>query len=109
MGGFADRRRRERELAASLAGRSADDRRGYARSLVANYIVTWVVLAITIALSPGIYAENPWSIPLAALLFSLFAPFGQALLARFALLFGWVGAVLLAIFSNAVIIDVILQ
>ena len=109
MGGFADRRRRERELAASLAGRSADDRRGYARSLVANYIVTWMVLAITIALSPGIYAENPWSIPLAALLFSLFAPFGQALLARFALLFGWVGAVLLAIFSNAVIIDVILQ
>ncbi len=109
MSGFADRRRRERELAASLAGRSADDRRGYVRSLVANYVVTWVVLAVTIALTPGIYAENWWSIPLAALLFSLFAPFGQALLARFALLFGWVGAMLLAIFSNAVVIDVVLQ
>lgn len=109
MGGFAERRRRERELSASLAGRSADDRRGYLRSLVANYITTWVVLAVTIGLSPGIYSDYWWSIPLAALLFSLFAPIGQALLARFALLFGWVGAVLLAIFSNAVVIDVVLQ
>ena len=109
MGAFADRRRRERALAAALAGRSADDRRGYVRSLVANYFTTWVVLSITIALTPGIYADNPLSIPLAALLFSLFAPFAQALLARFALLFGWVGAILLAVFSNAVVIDVILQ
>ena len=57
MSGFSERRRRERELAAALAGRSPDDRRGYVRSLVANYLVTWVVLAITIALTPGIYAE----------------------------------------------------
>ncbi len=45
-----------------------------------------------------------------SLFFSLFAPFGQGLLARFGppLLFGWVGAVLLAVFSNAIVIDVVL-
>ena len=109
MSGFSERRRRERALAAALAGRSADDRRGYIRSLVLNYVATWVVLAITIALTPGIYAEYLGVVPLAALLFSLLAPFVQDLLARFALLFGWVGAVLLAVFANAIVIDIILQ
>ena len=100
MSGFSERRRRERELSAALAGRSVDDRRGYVRSLVANYVVTWVVLAITIALTPGIYAEYLGVVPLAALLFSLLAPFVQGVLARFALLFGWAGAVLLAVFAT---------
>ena len=50
------------------------------RSL-ANYVVTWAVLAFTIALTPGIYPDEWWSVPLAALLFSLCAPFAQSLLA----------------------------
>lgn len=109
MSGFADRRRRERELAAALSGRSTDDRRGHFRALAGNYLATFVVLALTIALSPGIYPDYWWSVPLAALLFSLFAPLTQTLLARFALLFGWVGALVLAIFANAIVIDIILN
>ena len=108
MSRFSDRRRRERELSAALAGRSADDRRGYVRSLVANYLAIWLVLAVTIALTPGIYSENVGAVPVAALLFSLFAPLVQGVLARIALLFGWVGAVLLAVFANAIVIYVIL-
>jgi hypothetical protein len=108
VSGFWERRRRENALAAALSGRSPDDRRAHLRAMVANYLVTWIVLAVTIELSPGIEATAVGAIPLAALLFSLFAPLGQTLLARFALLFGWVGAVFLALFANAVIIDVIL-
>jgi hypothetical protein len=108
MSGFSERRRRERELSAALAGRSADDRRGYVRSLVANYLAIWLILAVTIALTPGIYSENAGAVPLAALLFSLFAPLVQGVLARIALLFGWAGAVLLAVFANAIVIYVIL-
>jgi hypothetical protein len=109
MSDFWERRRRERVLAAALSGRSPDDRRAYVRSLVANYLVTWIVLAATIALTPGVYNEYWWSIPLAALLYSLLAPGLQMLLARAALLLGWVGAILLALFANAVVIDIILQ
>ena len=109
MSGFWERRRRENALAAALSGRSPHDRRAYVRSLVANYVVTWVVLAATIALSPGIEATMVGAVPLAALLFSLLAPFVQTLLARFALLFGWVGAIFLALFANAVVIDIILN
>ncbi|MFL6289075.1 MAG: alkaline phosphatase family protein [Actinomycetes bacterium] len=109
MSRFWDRRRRENALAAALAGRSPDDRRAYFRTVIANYLVTWLVLAVTIELSPGIDATMAGSIPLAALLFSLFGPLAQTLLARGAMLLGWVGAVFLALFANAVIIDVILN
>ena len=109
MSGFRDRRRRERELAAALAGRSPDDRRGRLRSIVGHYLVTWIVLGFTIALTPGIYPEYWWSVAFAALLFSLFAPVAQTLLARFALLFGWVGAIFLAVFANAIVIAIILN
>jgi hypothetical protein len=77
--------------------------------LVVNYLVTWMVLAVTIALTPGIYNDYWWSIPLAALLYSLLAPTLQMLLARAALLLGWLGAILLALFANAVVIDITLQ
>ena len=108
MTGFWERRRRERALAAALSGRSPHDRGAYLRSLVANYLVTWLVLAVTIALSPGI--DSTWfgAIALAALLFSLLAPFVQTFLARLAMMLGWIGAVFLALFANAVVIDVIL-
>jgi hypothetical protein len=106
---FWQRRQRENVLAAALAGRSAHDRAARARAVVGNYVATWLVLGVTIAVSPGINATNRGSIALAALLFSLFAPLGQMLLARGALLFGWIGAVFLALFANAVIIDVILN
>jgi uncharacterized membrane protein YvlD (DUF360 family) len=109
MGGFWERRRREQMLAAALAGRSAPDRRATARRMVANYVVTWVVLAFTIALTPGIYPQEWWAVPIAALLFSLLSPFAQWVLAWMASFLGWVGAVLLAVFANAVVIDVILQ
>ena len=109
MSRFWDRRRRENALAAALAGRSPDDRRAHIRTVIANYLVTWLVLAVTIELSPGIDATMAGAIPLAALLFSLFGPVAQTLLARGAMLLGWVGAVFLALFANAVIIDVILN
>lgn len=109
MGGFSERKRRERQLAAALSGRSADDRRGHILAMIGNFVTTWAVLAITIALTPGIYAEHRWSIALAALIFSAFAPLAQTLLARAALLFGWVGAVFLAVFANAIVIDIVLN
>ena len=106
---FWRRRRTEQALAAALSGRSPHDRRGLVLAMVGNYLVTWLVLWATIELSPGIYRTSTGSIALAALLFSLFAPLAQTLLARGAMLLGWVGAVLLALFANAVIIDVILN
>ena len=109
MSAFWDRRRREQMLAAALAGRSSPDRRSTIGRMVANYVVTWAVLALTIALTPGIYPDEWWSIPLAALLFSLLSPFAQIVLAWVASFLGWVGAILLAIFANAVVIDIILN
>ena len=109
MGRFKERRRRERALAAALAGRSTLDRRATYRSMVLNFAFTWAALAFTIALTPGIYPQEWWSVPIAALLFSALSPFAQVLLARAASFLGWVGAILLALFANAVIIDIILQ
>jgi hypothetical protein len=109
VSGFWEKRRRENALAAALSGRLAHDRGARLRALIGNYLATWLVLWATIAISPGITATNTGSVALAALLFSLFAPLGQVLLARGAMVFGWIGAVFLALFANAVIIDVILN
>ena len=109
MTSFWDRRRHEHMLAASLSGRNPHDRRAHLVAAIGNYLVTWVVLWATIELSPGIDADYRWSIPLAALLFSLFGPVAQALLARAALMLGWIGAIFVALFANAIVIDIILN
>ncbi|HEX5016284.1 MAG TPA: phage holin family protein [Actinomycetes bacterium] len=109
MSTFWERRRRERILAAALEGRSPHDRRSRLRAAAGNYLVTWLVLWGTIELSPGIDATSWLSIPVAALVFAVFAPVAQVVLARAAMVLGWIGAVLLALFANAVIIDIVLH
>ncbi len=109
MGDFKERRRRERALAAALEGRSAPDRRATFRMMLVNFLLVWATLAFTIALTPGIYPEEWWAVPIASLLFAALSPLAQVFLARLASFLGWVGAILLALFANAIIIDVILQ
>jgi uncharacterized membrane protein YvlD (DUF360 family) len=108
MSEFWRRRRREQALAAAMSGRSPDDRRATYWAMVSNYLANVVVLGLTITVTPGISADNWYSILVVALLFSALGPVIQVALARLASFLGWIGAGLLALFANAVVIAVTL-
>jgi len=97
----------ERALAEALTG-SGDDAsaRTRVRRLVADYLARLVVLGITIALTPGITAEEWWALPLAAVVVALAGELVRPILVTLTGLFGWLGSLALALFANAVVIGV---
>ena len=95
---------RERGLVRSLTGgrsRSWTERFG---SWVPDYLLRLAVLGVTIALTPGITVSSSGSLLLAVALISLAGWTLRPLMVRTASLFGWVGAVMLALFANAAVI-----
>jgi uncharacterized membrane protein YvlD (DUF360 family) len=96
----------ERLLAQSMAGRSAGSRGARLARIGADYLVRLLVLAITIGLTPGIRVEEWWALPLATVVVALAGELVRPLLVRLSGLFGWLGALTLALFANAVVIGV---
>lgn len=76
------------------------------RNVIWRFLIATVVLAVTIALSPGINAEHPIAIPVAAFFSTLLSAILRPLMIRVALPFGWLGAALIAVFGNFVVMTV---
>ncbi len=71
---------------------------------VIDFIVRLIVLGLTIWLMPGVTTDSPGSLILAVVMVSLAGWLLQPLFMRVAVLFGWIGAVFLALFANAVVL-----
>ena len=95
---------RERALADSLSTRSAERQGSGTRVL--DFILRLSILGATILLTPGIEASSSGSLMLAVVMISLAGALLRPVFIRIALLFGWFGAVLLALFANAAVIGV---
>ena len=73
-------------------------------SWVSDFVVGLVALGLTIAATPDISVDSAWSLVLATILLSVVGWILRPVLVATAGRFGWVGAGLLALFSNAAII-----
>ena len=71
---------------------------------VIDFLVRLVVLGGTIAVMPGVTTDSPGSLLIAVVMVSLAGLLLQPFFMRVALHFGWIGAVLLALFANAVVL-----
>ncbi len=76
------------------------------RNSVARFLLTVLVLTVTIAISPGLSASEPFSVVGAALWCAVTAAVLRPVLVRLMLPFGWWGAGLLALFANAIVMYV---
>jgi hypothetical protein len=92
--------RGEGALARSLGG-PADSRPG---SRVLEFVLRLVVLSTTVVLSPGVEASTGAALLLAVIMISAVGWVLEPVFLRVALIFGWVGAVLLALFANAAVL-----
>ncbi len=95
--------RRDRELSGSMDGRGRLDE---ARSgtKVLDFVSRLVVVSGTVALTPGISVGNAGSLVAAVVTIALAGWLLRPVFVRVALIFGWLGAALLALFSNAAVI-----
>ena len=71
---------------------------------VIDFLLRLIVLGGTIWLMPGVTTDSPGSLLVAVVMVSLAGWLLQPLFMRVALLFGWIGAVFLALFANAVVL-----
>ncbi len=71
---------------------------------VIDFLLRLIVLGATIWLMPGVTTDSPGSLVLGVVMVSLAGWLLQPLFMRVALHFGWIGAVLLALFANAVVL-----
>ena len=71
---------------------------------VLDFISRLAVLGATIALMPGVAASSSFSLLAAVVMIALVGWVLQPVFLRIALVFGWFGAVLLALFANALVI-----
>ena len=96
---------RERALAGTLdATRASSLEPSGAR--VVDFLLRLVVLGGTVLLTPGISTTAPGALLIAVVMISLAGWLLQPVFLRVALLFGWIGAVLLALFANAAVLGV---
>jgi uncharacterized membrane protein YvlD (DUF360 family) len=95
----------ERELAEAIAGiEGTRTRKQRVVRLAIDYAVRMLVLGVTIALTPGIAVEDWWALPLATVIVALAGELGKPILIRLTGMFGWLGALALALFANAAVI-----
>ena len=69
-----------------------------------DFLLRLIVLGLTIALMPGVTTDSPASLMVAVVMVSVAGWLLQPLFMRVALHFGWIGAVLLALFANAIVL-----
>jgi uncharacterized membrane protein YvlD (DUF360 family) len=90
------------DLAARSWGRRLAD-------LVVQVLVGIVVLSVTLRLTPGIQVTRGWDVVVTVLVYGLVGSVLRPALIAVSRPFGWVGAILLALFANAVVMAVALQ
>ena len=95
-------RGRDSALADSIDSEGAEHQRSGTRML--DFLLRLVVLGLTIALMPGVTTDSPGSLLIAVVMVSVAGWLLQPLFMRVALHFGWIGAVLLALFANAIVL-----
>ena len=95
-------RGRDSELADSIDAEGTEHQPSGTR--VIDFLLRLVVLAATIVLMPGITTDSPGSLLIAVFMVSVAGWLLQPLFMRVALHFGWIGAVLLALFANAIVL-----
>ena len=96
-------RAEDRALTGAVSTGLAERGTGYR---VLDYVVRLGVLSVTIAATPGIRVDSAASLLLAVLMITLAGWALSPVLVRVTGLFGWVGALALALFANAVFLGV---
>ena len=96
-------RHRERALADSLHGHGLGTPQS-SGARVLDFVLRLTVLGVTIALTPGVTVSSTPSLLLAVVAISVVGWLLQPVFLKIALLFGWFGAVLLALFANAAVL-----
>ncbi|KAB7743587.1 hypothetical protein GA707_13350 [Nostocoides sp. F2B08] len=99
-------RPRDRAVAATLEGVSGRAGPGSTTPRVLDFVFRLTVLGATIALTPGITVDSTGALLLAVVAISIAGAVLQPIFLRIAMVFGWVGAVVLALFANAVVLGV---
>ena len=96
----------DRRRDASLADAMDDDDSGYRPSgtRVIDFLLRLIVLGATIWLMPGVTIDSPGSLLIAVVMVSVAGLLLQPIFMRVAVRFGWIGAVLLALFANAIVL-----
>lgn len=95
-------RGRNSALADSIDSEGAEHQPSGTRML--DFLLRLIVLGATIALMPGVTTDSPASLIIAVVMVSVAGWLLQPLFMRVALHFGWIGAVLLALFANAIVL-----
>ena len=94
---------RERGLAAAIGTLREDgSRKPHRFASMGEYLARCAILAIALWVTPGVTATAWWGIPLAAVSTALAGWALRPVFVRVASAFGWIGAVALALFANAV-------
>lgn len=96
-------RHREQALADSLDGHGLGTPQSSGARVI-DFLLRLTVLGATIALTPGITVASPTSLLVAVVAISFAGWLLQPVFLKIALLFGWFGAVLLALFANAAVL-----
>ncbi len=91
---------REEALARSLDGNTATSR----RPRVLDFVLRLAVLGATVVITPGVEVASSVALLLAVVMISVAGWLLEPVFLRVALVFGWFGAVLLALFANAAVI-----
>ncbi len=95
-------RGRNSRLADSIDSEGAAHQPSGTRML--DFLLRLIVLGATIALMPGVTIDSPASLLIAVVMVSVAGWLLQPLFMRVALHFGWIGAVMLALFANAIVL-----
>ena len=98
-------RGREVALADSLGGLTLGSGRGSGARVI-DFLLRLTVLGATIVLTPGITVDSTGALLVAVVAISAAGWLLQPVFLRVALLFGWFGAVLLALLANAAVLGV---
>ena len=96
---------RDQALSTSL-DRTLHEARPSLRARVLDFLLRLFVLGGTITLTPGVSVSTRGSLLLAVVMITLAGWVLQPVFLKVALLFGWFGAVMLALFANAAVIGV---
>ena len=71
------------------------------RRLLVSLLLSWLVLSVTIWVMPGVTASARWDVLLAAAVLGVVAALLGPLVTSFALLLGWAGVLVAAVFADA--------
>ena len=71
------------------------------RRLLVSLLLSWLVLSVTIWVMPGVTASARWDVLLAAAVLGVVAALLGPLVTSFALLLGWAGVLVAAVFAEA--------